>query len=245
MKRMIRMAVMMTALMTPFGAMAQDKVEATLSADVVSRYIWRGQDFGNVAVQPAAGISWKGLSLSAWGSYGLTPSTDTNISTRELDFTLGYTIGGLNLGLTDYFCITDGSDPKYFYFEEGGSHVLEANIGYDFGFASVQWYTNINGTPARYVDSDGKLKAGFASYLEISAPFRLGGLDWEAQVGIVPFDSKGFYADADGFAVTVASLKVEKELDITPTFKLPIFGQLVANPSTQRFYFVLGCSLGI
>lgn len=245
MKRLIKMVAAVAAFTMTTGVVAQEKVEATLSADLVSNYIWRGQDFANLSVQPALGVGWRGLSLSAWGSYGLMSNSGTNVTTKELDLTLGYTIGGLNIGLTDYFCITDGSNPRYFLFKEGGSHVLEANIGYDFGPVALQWYTNVSGTPARYVDADGKLKAGYASYVEISAPFRLGGLDWQASVGVVPFDSKGFYADADGFAVTSVTLKAEKELEITPTFKLPIFGQLVANPSTQRLYFVLGCSLGI
>lgn len=46
-------------------AMAQDKVEANVSADVVSQYIWRGQDLGDVSLQPSLGVSYKGLSLSA------------------------------------------------------------------------------------------------------------------------------------------------------------------------------------
>ena len=42
-------------------ASAQDKVEATVQADVVSRYIWRGQDLGDVSLQPALGLAYKGV----------------------------------------------------------------------------------------------------------------------------------------------------------------------------------------
>ena len=31
------------------GAMAQDKVEATVAADFVSQYYWRGQDLGAIS----------------------------------------------------------------------------------------------------------------------------------------------------------------------------------------------------
>ena len=54
------------AMMTPMVANAQDKVEASVGADIVSGYIWRGQDLGNVSIQPSLGVSYKGLSLSAW-----------------------------------------------------------------------------------------------------------------------------------------------------------------------------------
>lgn len=64
------------------------------SGDIVSSYIWRGQDLGSTSLQPTLGLGFRGLSLSAWGSVGLADPADT----KELDLTLGYTIGGLNVG---------------------------------------------------------------------------------------------------------------------------------------------------
>ena len=84
----------------------EDKLEATVATDIVSQYIWRGQDLGHVSFQPTLGIAYKGLSLTAWGSVGLTDSHDT----KEIDLTLAYNIGGLNIGVTDYWT-TDGLDP--------------------------------------------------------------------------------------------------------------------------------------
>ena len=57
---------------------AQDKVEANLGLDFVNQYIWRGQDLGNVSLQPTLGASWKGLSLSAWGSVGFDKDDTMN-----------------------------------------------------------------------------------------------------------------------------------------------------------------------
>ena len=80
MKKIVLMALMFAAGM---GASAQDEgVErlrvgerssgmTTVAADVVSSYIWRGQDCGSAAIQPTLGIGYKGLSLTAWGSTGL------------------------------------------------------------------------------------------------------------------------------------------------------------------------------
>ena len=47
----------------PVISMAQNKVEADIGADLVSGYIWRGQDLGNVSIQPSASVSYKGFSL--------------------------------------------------------------------------------------------------------------------------------------------------------------------------------------
>ena len=71
------------------GARAQDKIEGTIGADVVSRYYWRGQALGDAAIQPTLGLSWKGLSLTAWGSYGFVDKDDT----KEFDLTLAYSTG--------------------------------------------------------------------------------------------------------------------------------------------------------
>ena len=65
MKKIVLMAMMIA---TGMSATAQDEVETTVSADIVSSYIWRGQDLGSAAVQPTLGVGCKGLSLTAWGS---------------------------------------------------------------------------------------------------------------------------------------------------------------------------------
>ena len=56
-------------------ASVSDKA-ATLNfgADIVSRYIWRGYDFGNSpAIQPNLFFSLRGLNIGAWGSYSFAP----------------------------------------------------------------------------------------------------------------------------------------------------------------------------
>ncbi len=214
-------------------ATAQDKVEASASADFVSQYVWRGQDCGNISVQPSLGISWKGLSLSAWGSVGFE-SDDT----KELDLTLGYTIGGFNVGITDYW-FSGGADERYFaYKAHSTAHVFEANVGYDFGPVALQWYTNFAGD-----DYKTNGKRAYSSYFEVSAPFKLGGLDWLAAVGMVPYESSGTYGNVDGFSVTNVSLRATKDVNITPTFSLPLFAEVSGNPENGKAYFVVGFTL--
>ena len=217
------------------AALAQEKVETTICGDVVSSYIWRGQDLGNVSLQPTLGIGYKGLSLTGWGSVGLSDPSDT----KEFDLTLSYAIGGLNIGITDYW-FNNGLDPENRYFKydaHGTNHVLEANIGYDFGLANLQWFTNFAGNDG--VNKDGK--RAYSSYVELTVPFKLATVDWAATAGAVPF-STDFYS-TDGFAVTNLALKATKEIKVTESFSVPVFGQAVANPCSQKAYLVIGFTL--
>ena len=222
-------------LVVSLATLAQEKVETTIGGDVVSSYIWRGQDLGDVSLQPTLGIGYKGLSLTAWGSVGLSNPSDT----KEFDLTLGYTIGGLNIGITDYW-FNSGLDPENRYFKYDAhvtNHVFEANVGYDFGFANLQWFTNFAGNDG--INKDGK--RAYSSYVELSVPFKLATVDWTAMAGAVPF-STDFYG-ADGFAVTNLALKATKEIKVTESFSIPVFGQVIANPNSQKAYLVIGFTL--
>ena len=232
MKKIVLMAMMIA---TGYSATAQDKVETTVAADFVSSYIWRGLDCGSVAVQPTLGIGYKGLSLSAWGSYGLTDPDDV----KEFDLTLAYTTGGFNIGVTDYwFSVGLDPDARYFKYDaHGTNHIFEANIGYAFGVASLQWFTNFAGNDG--LNKDGK--RAYSSYVEANVPFKLATVDWTATAGAVPY-ATDFYGTT-GFAVTNLALKATKDIKVTDSFSIPIFGQVIANPRTEKAYLVLGFTL--
>ena len=81
----------------PFTAKAQDKVEASVGVDLVSGYVWRGQDLGGVSLQPAVSVAYKGFSLEAWGSTGFSKTDADGYDAKEFDLTLGYSAGGFNV----------------------------------------------------------------------------------------------------------------------------------------------------
>lgn len=228
---MKKIVIIAMGLVASAAALAQDKVEATIAADFVSQYVWRGLDCGNVSVQPTLGVAYKGFSLSAWGSVGFK-SEDT----KEFDLTASYTTGGLTVAVTDYWF--DDPEPRYFYYNaHSTSHVFEASVAYDFGLLSAAWYTNFAG-------NDGLTPSGkraYSSYVELNAPFRLATCEWTGTVGAVPYATT-FY-DTSGFAVTNIALKASKDIKITDTFAIPLFAQVIANPSSQKAYFVVGFTL--
>ena len=225
-------------LFLPLGLAAQEKLEVNVGADLVSGYIWRGQDLGNVSVQPTLSLSYKGFSLTGWGSVGF----DKN-DTKEFDLTLGYAVKGFSISVTDYW-FTGG--PGYFHYGSSNtSHVYEVQAGYDFGFLAVNWYTNFAGNDG----TDSKGKRAYSSYLALSAPFRLGGIDWTAEVGAVPWETS-FYnrteerqSGARGFEIAQVALQAGKEIRLTDAFSLPVFGRVAWNPATEGAYFVFGLSL--
>ena len=57
------MAMALLSMAMPFTAKAQDKVEASVGVDLVSGYVWRGQDLGGVSLQPSASSPTK---VSLW-----------------------------------------------------------------------------------------------------------------------------------------------------------------------------------
>ena len=217
MKTFRYLAVAAVALMATSESKAQDKVEGSAGIDIVSQYIWRGQDLGNVSVQPGLGINWKGLSLSAWGSVGLTSASDT----KEIDLTLGYSVGGFNVGIIDYWFNQDGQDARNRYFiykSHKTNHVFAGNDG---------------------VNSKGK--RAYSSYIELSAPFKFVTCDWTATVGAVPYTTS-FY-DASGFAITNVGLKAQKSFEVGKKLDIPVYLGITANPRSQKAYFYAGFAI--
>jgi len=229
MKKIFSIVMIIIASVSPLHA----EIETTLGADLVSEYVWRGAKCGDAAIQPTLGVSMAGIDLSLWGSVGVANFLDT----KELDITLSYSIAGASVGVTDYwFSVGDEPYGRYFKYKKGTTnHVFEAFAGYDFGFASISWYTNFAGA-----DYKANGDAAFSSYCEIAAPFSFGGADWTASLGFVPFES-GLYG-TEGFAVTNISLSAGKELEITDSFSLPLSAGLTVNPCAEMAYLTFGIS---
>ncbi|MCF0197566.1 MAG: hypothetical protein HUK03_10155 [Bacteroidaceae bacterium] len=211
------------------------KVEGQVAVDVVSQYIWRGLDSGSLSVQPTLGIGYKGLSLTAWGNVGIANWSDT----KEFDLTLAYTIKGFNVGITDYW-FSKGGDPdgRYFvYHNNATNHVFEANVGYDFGFLNLQWFTNFAGNDLNPETG----KRDYSSYFEVSAPFRLITLDWTAAVGVVPYASNQY--GTKGFHCTNVNLRAVKTFNIKNKVLIPLQAQIIFNPCANKVYFVAGVAI--
>lgn len=231
---MAALAAMLMAV--PISAQERSNdFSAEIGADLVSNYVWRGQKYGGFSIQPTATIGWKGLSLEAWGSFALSPTN--NGTDEEIDILLDYKTGGFHVSITDYFIINSG----FPFFKYGGlgdsAHSFEANIGYDFGYISVNWYTIFAG-------NDGVNRSGnraYSSYLQIDAPFKFLHLDWNATLGVVPYRTSYYEADcSDGFHINNIALQAGYTFSLPKKVTIPVFAQIVANPSSSDLCFFVG-----
>jgi hypothetical protein len=227
------LVVLSVAALSTTTATAQDALETSAGADIVSKYVWRGLDQGTGAsIQPSLGLSYKGFSFGVWGSVSVA-----NPAPYELDLAIGYSVGGFSIGVTDYYWL--GTDSTYTYFNYyADNHLFEANLSYKFSEKfplTLSWNTFFAGGLDKV---DGKQK--YSTYIEAAYDFSLGGLDFTASVGAIPWDAPA--VGVEGFQISSISLSGSKKLEITPTFSIPLFVQCIFSPATERSHLVVGFS---
>ena len=116
--------------------------EVTIGADVVSRYVWRGTDFGNAAaVQPSIETTIGPVALGAWGSWSISPGP-ADASGNECDLYASTTVGPVGLTLTDYFFPAYAGTDSLLNVDK---HVFELSGGADVGPVSVLAAANVSG----------------------------------------------------------------------------------------------------
>lgn len=218
--RVIFLTLMFTLVSLSF-LNAQEEPESPLSvgADFVSRYVWRGLDFGNgPAVQPTIELGLGNFFLGAWGSYTLNTSPYL-----EADLYAGYSFDfGLSLLFTDYYFpaaefggVTDSS-----YFDLD-AHSFEIGASQEIGdfYISAYYFLNLN--------NDLYFEAGYS--------FKH--FDVFLGAGNESYTSDG------GFMVTNFGISTSKEIKISDAFSLPVSGAFIVNPDLQQVNIVFGFSL--
>ncbi len=216
-------------LTVPVSSFAQS---FSLGADMVSRYIWRGADFGeSFSFQPALEFSAGNLAIGAWASYSV--SMDGS-AFNENDLYISYSLGPVSVGITDYYFPAPGSTPFFDYSDDGGAHLLELNVG---AGGTDDFPLTISGNIFFHNETDNSI------YLEFGYPFTVEDVDLGVALGIVPQES-AFYGTGS-FGITVLGLSAAKEIKITDDFSLPISVSYILNPTpdAERSFLVFGVSL--
>lgn len=218
-------------LATPSAVFAQS---FSLGADFVSRYVWRGYDFGeSLSAQPALTFSSGGFEIGAWGSYAIAGEGG---GANELDLWLGYSIelsnsASVSFGVTDYHFPAPGSE--YFDFDDGeGAHVIEPYVSFT---GPETFPVTLYGAMNVYNDEDNSL------YVEASVPFEVEGVELGLTAGVIANESA--YYGTEGFALVNLGLSASKEIPISSVFSLPVFVSYIINPDLERAYLVFGISL--
>ena len=222
----------------------------SFGADLVSRYIWRGKDYGNSpAIQPNISFSIAGLKIGAWGSYGvLYRKSYGNYS--EFDPYVSYTWKWLTLGITDYFFpneITPNDLNKYFnYSNKTTGHTFEACLTFNGPekfplqmYAGAFFYGADKGKDSLGVYGAGT-RNNYSTYFEISYPFNVRGIGVKPFIGGIPFGS-AWYGPYEGIVNT--GLTLSKTVRVSNGFGIPFYSSIIANPQTQSVFFVFGLTL--
>ncbi len=235
--------------------------EILFGADLMSRYIWRGIDFGNSpAIQPNFAFSWKGFSAGAWGSYGITQQTmqlnDTTFvnlgNYAETDFYVSYTYKWFTVMFFDFF-LPNGMNPNtennYYDLKKATTgHTIEGSLIFNgpekfplqLMVGTLLWGADKN------KDTSGVVGLGeknnFSTYIEASYPFEISKL----KMSLKPFvgaslKESSWYGEKAG--VINLGFTAKKEIPITSVYALPVQFSVITNPVYKSMFLVFGISI--
>jgi hypothetical protein len=228
--------ILFSLLLMPLSAYEQDSLSRfDLSADIVSRYIWRGMALSSSpAFQPGISCSLGNFEIGSWASYtfALEPL-------QEVDLYLAYSVSNLSVTAYDYYNPFEFADTTENYFDWNSQttrHMLEGNL---------QW-SGIGDLPITFLlatiiygnDRDTLGNNYYSTYFETSYLFDLSGIELNVFAGLTPF--AGLYADK--FAVVNLGCSLRKEIKITDKFSLPVTGSFVVNPNARKVFATLSFS---
>ncbi|PIQ07865.1 MAG: hypothetical protein COW71_14820 [Ignavibacteriales bacterium CG18_big_fil_WC_8_21_14_2_50_31_20] len=213
------------------------QTEISLGADLVSRYIWRGADFGNSpSIQPALAISNSGFEIGTWGAYQLGRDANSKPA-DEIDFYIGYSVGigetTLNLLATDYYYPNSGKKFGNFKNDGLGSHIIETGASLS-GPESFPLYFSASVNVYNEVDNSAYFEIGYSTSIQnTSLSFFAGATTGDANL----------YYGTKKFNFINLGVTAVKDIKITDDFSFPIFGSFIFNPNKEIAYFVFGISL--
>ena len=203
----------------------------SIGADVVSRYVWRGVDFGeSMAVQPAITFGAGGLEFGAWGSYSISAP---GASANENDLWATYTVtaeSGLSVavGITDYYFPSPDAGAG---FGAGAAHTVEMSLAFS--------------GPETFPISlfGGVLTESRVFYGEVGVPFAISGVDVGLQLHMGFVGGESDFYGTDEAAVVNLGVTASKDLAITQTFAVPVSVAYILNPDQDRAHLVFGFSI--
>ncbi len=207
--------------------------QSTLSAgsDFVSRYLWRGLDFGNsFSLQPSMAFTSGDFEVGIWGSY---PLTTTSNGSEEIDFYASYSIADFSLIVTDYYFPNNGI--KIGNFKDGGAHTLEVGLSYGGSESipiSLAAYINVSNDDDKSV------------YFELGYSTEVNEVGLNIFIGGTPGGENTYY-ETTKFNLINIGATVSREINITENFSLPVFTTFIVNPNQEVGYLLFGFSLNI
>jgi hypothetical protein len=223
-------------LITVHAENSADSISKTsffFNADLVNRYVWRGQMFSpNVNIQPYGGISFKGLSFTTWASYGISDRY------AEIDFSISYTIGRFSITVSDYYNENEDSLAKNRHFNlnsKSTPHSLECALYY-----KIMESFPLTVTVASYFYGNDKDVNGnnyYSTYIEASYPIKISNSDISVFIGGTP--NKGLYTQyTSNTGIVNLGFSAVKNLKISELNSIPLGFSVVSNPTFEDIFII-------
>ncbi|MDD3876801.1 MAG: hypothetical protein PHT69_09280 [Bacteroidales bacterium] len=222
------------------------KTQINLGVDLMSRYVWRGADYGSSpSIQPTLSFSSGNFELGSWSAVA------TNNTFKEIDLYAKYTFKNVSLTVTDYYVpLVNGApsspDVRYFiYDDKKTAHSLEGSLLFKGGDKIPLWVLGgvfFYGNDKRWGYDAGKDTTDqtyYSSYIEAGYTFTVKESSADLFVGFSP--TAGAYGNTMG--VVNAGITGYRKIKITSDFELPIKGSLIFNPQTSNVFFTFGITL--
>ena len=243
---LITLMLVFISLLGINSATAQEKKESKpydLSLDLMSRYIWRGLDFGSApSIQPGFTFEKSGFTFGAWGAYTIASGA------QEADIFVSYTYKKtFSATITDYFFPNEVGAYKYFnYKADETGHLVEATLKFE-GTKKLPLTAliavNVWGADAKRHSSLGAVTGNqYSTYAELGYTFK--SIDFFMGANLTdPKENRfetGFYGDEIG--ITNLGMTLSKDIPVTSKFSLPLQISLITNPQANKIYMVAGFS---
>jgi hypothetical protein len=207
----------------------------TLSADLVSNYVWRGLVFSDAPnVQPYLAFSTNNgiFTMGTFGSYSLAEYYS------EVDVFASLNIGMFSFSVWDYFVMTGQTNNRFFNFNnETTGHAVEAAITFNGPESFPLLITS--GMFVYGADKNPEGDNNYSSYIELAYPFKWKSNNLTLFAGITP--KEGLYASE--FAMHNIGITNSREIKVNEIFSIPIKGSVVINPYLENIHFVLAVTL--
>ena len=187
-------------------------------ADLVSSYVWRGTQFGSGShIQPYMDLGSGNLTGGVWGSFPTSAKGGGN----ELDLWVSYDFGPLALTITNYtFPGEGGVYSKGEGLFNGDYTELSASTSIGTVDLSAGYFTEVE-----------------ALYVELGTS--IGAVD--IALGYGDDSADAFYADGESGLINM-SFSGSKDIQITDSYSLPVFGSFIVNPKAETAFLVFGIS---
>ena len=248
--------------LNPTFAQEESKLDTDFGVDLMSRYVWRGTQFGGASpsIQPYIEVGLGNLVIGTWGAYSLGGSNPA----QELDLYLSYSLmdDKFSITVTDYYFPADTGTYNYFNYEDTTTgHVFEGAASFN-GTENIPFSAlivmNVYGADAtRFSDNPASLNMRdgiqYSTYVELGFTTTCKSVDLDFFLGVNltkprPMGKGNGYMGESGFyghsvGVVNMGVTVSKEIQITDKFSVPLMAQLITNPQAQKIFMVFGFSL--